>query len=311
MTDITELATVLRLAAESEIAYRAEGDTSDLWQDEVSPDNILALVEALEKAHQQIVELQQGYENDPHIHEIIDLKEHIAELDSSGIAPGIMRCTECSFVQTKNIINVTADTITTGISEPEPCPNGCGQLQPVTWKALAIQLMFTTKQGLSDLLEAKKRIEELESDLSEWTDCKHDGATYYDMSGREPAEDAGLKAFVDALLSIAWQGGSADGADIQNLALKHGLLRQEVYSADEHENQVDDPGNFEDGDPVYFRVETPATDAFLAEVRAQGVEMCSAEIQKQTWDEREGDGIVAAIDAMENYASQLRKGDHS
>lgn len=50
MTDITELATVLRLAAESEIAYRAEGDTSDLWQDEVSPDNILALVEALEKA---------------------------------------------------------------------------------------------------------------------------------------------------------------------------------------------------------------------------------------------------------------------
>ncbi|MGG7716467.1 hypothetical protein PGN42_10405 [Klebsiella aerogenes] len=50
MTDITELAAVLRLAAESEIAYRAEGDTSDLWQDEVSPANILALVEALEKA---------------------------------------------------------------------------------------------------------------------------------------------------------------------------------------------------------------------------------------------------------------------
>ncbi|KDF33114.1 hypothetical protein AE04_02607 [Klebsiella aerogenes MGH 78] len=40
-TDITELATVLRLAAESEIAYRAEGDTSDLWQDEASPDNVI------------------------------------------------------------------------------------------------------------------------------------------------------------------------------------------------------------------------------------------------------------------------------
>lgn len=52
-TDITELATVLRLAAESEIAYREEGDTSDLWQDEASPDNVLALVEALEKAQQQ------------------------------------------------------------------------------------------------------------------------------------------------------------------------------------------------------------------------------------------------------------------
>ncbi|MEP8780268.1 hypothetical protein ABKV49_17775 [Enterobacter ludwigii] len=78
------------------------------------------------------------------------------------------------------------------------------------------------------------------------------------------AENAGLNAFVDALLSIAWQGGSADGAEIQEMALKHGLLRHEVYSADEHENQVDDPSNFEEGDPVYFRVETPATDAFLA-----------------------------------------------
>ena len=30
-------------------------------------------------------------------------------------------------------------------------------------KALVIQLMFTTKQGVSELLEAKKRISELES----------------------------------------------------------------------------------------------------------------------------------------------------
>ncbi|HFN3763112.1 TPA: hypothetical protein ACHFPZ_001017 [Enterobacter hormaechei] len=58
-------------------------------------------------------------------------------------------------------------------------------------------------------------------------------------------------------------------------------------------------------------LKTPATDAFLAEVRAQGLEMCSAEIQKQTWDEREGDGMVAAIDAMEIYAAQLRKGVQS
>ncbi|HHR1263783.1 TPA: hypothetical protein ACS61N_000315 [Klebsiella oxytoca] len=59
MTDITELATVLRLAAESEIAYREEGDTSDLWQDEASPDNVLALVEALEKAQQHIARQEQ------------------------------------------------------------------------------------------------------------------------------------------------------------------------------------------------------------------------------------------------------------
>ena len=35
------------------------------------------------------------------------------------------------------------------------------------------------------LEKAQGHIEELESDLSEWADCKHDGATYYDMSGRE------------------------------------------------------------------------------------------------------------------------------
>ncbi|MEX3376686.1 hypothetical protein AB4R36_17985 [Klebsiella pneumoniae] len=90
-------------------------------------------------------------------------QQRIAELESSGVAPGILRCTECSFVLTKNIISVTADTITTVESESEPCPNGCGQLLPATWKALAIHLMFTTKQGVSDLLEAKKRIAELES----------------------------------------------------------------------------------------------------------------------------------------------------
>lgn len=35
------------------------------------------------------------------------------------------------------------------------------------------------------LEKAQHRIEELEPELSEWKDCKHDGATYYDMSGRE------------------------------------------------------------------------------------------------------------------------------
>lgn len=48
---------------------------------------------------------------------------------------------------------------------------------------------LTTPNNVLALVEAlektRQRIEELESDLSEWTDCKHDGATYYDMSGQE------------------------------------------------------------------------------------------------------------------------------
>ncbi|HBX8149190.1 TPA: hypothetical protein MIH40_12510 [Klebsiella pneumoniae] len=51
------------------------------------------------------------------------------------------------------------------------------------------QLYFAWKAAGAELVEAlektRQRIEELESDLSEWTDCKHDGATYYDMSGQE------------------------------------------------------------------------------------------------------------------------------
>lgn len=46
------------------------------------------------------------------------------------------------------------------------------------WQAASAELVEA-------LEKARQRIEELESDLSEWTDCKHDGATYYDMSGQE------------------------------------------------------------------------------------------------------------------------------
>ncbi|EPW4581472.1 ead/Ea22-like family protein [Klebsiella pneumoniae] len=141
MTDITELTSVQKNANIHRLSRLiAYASNDELRQTAVEVEHYTdQLIEALEKAQQRN-----------------------AKLESSGTAPGILRCTECSFVQTKNIISVTADTITTVEIEPEPCPNGCGQLQPVTWKALAIQLMFTTKQGLSDLLEAKKLIAELE-----------------------------------------------------------------------------------------------------------------------------------------------------
>lgn len=52
-------------------------------------------------------------------------------------------------------------------------------------RQLAVQFEQYTDQLIEALEKALQRIEELESDLSEWTDCKHDGATYYDMSGQE------------------------------------------------------------------------------------------------------------------------------
>ncbi|EJD6653650.1 hypothetical protein SGX61_001139 [Raoultella ornithinolytica] len=71
MTDITELAQRARINAEC--------------GEHLSPAETIDLVEALEKAQAKIIELQQGCENDPRTHEIIDLQERIAELESRTV----------------------------------------------------------------------------------------------------------------------------------------------------------------------------------------------------------------------------------
>ncbi|ECV7800123.1 hypothetical protein ZX23_19875 [Salmonella enterica subsp. enterica serovar Brandenburg] len=84
------------------------------------------------------------------------------------------------------------------------------------------------------------------------------------------AENARMTSFINAYLDIAIQGGALDGFDVQELALKHGLLRKEEYCAEKHRDMVY-AADLKDGDDVYFRVENPATDAFLAEVRASAI----------------------------------------
>lgn len=183
MTGITELAQRARINAEC--------------GEHLSPAETMELVEALESEKRICATWRKTAEANSE--KLEKAQQRIAELESSGVAPGILRCTECSFVQTKNIISVTADTISTVESESESCPNGCGQLQPVTWKALAIQLMFTTKQGVSDFLEAKKRIAELESRTVKMPEPfklakSSSGLTYYFADDVDAAlTDAGIK----------------------------------------------------------------------------------------------------------------------
>ncbi|HHG2906355.1 TPA: ead/Ea22-like family protein [Escherichia coli] len=50
MTDITELAQSLKAAADREMICRDGAETSEIWERTVTPENVLALVEALEKA---------------------------------------------------------------------------------------------------------------------------------------------------------------------------------------------------------------------------------------------------------------------
>lgn len=52
MTDITELAQSLKAAADREMICRDGAETSEIWERTVTPENVLALVEALEKAQQ-------------------------------------------------------------------------------------------------------------------------------------------------------------------------------------------------------------------------------------------------------------------
>lgn len=66
--------------------------------------------------------------------------------------------------------------------------------------------------------------------------CVSDGGTcglggYCDQCPllRESTSDElaqGLREFADSMLQVAWEGGCADGADIQEDAIKAGLLRE-------------------------------------------------------------------------------------
>lgn len=58
MTNTNELTAKLKAAAEDEIMCREACDTSDLWQDVASPENVLALTEALEAAESRIAEFK-------------------------------------------------------------------------------------------------------------------------------------------------------------------------------------------------------------------------------------------------------------
>lgn len=79
MTNIKDLARTLRQAAEEELMCREASDTSDLWQDEAGPENVLALVEALERA--QKLATQQGNIACALFDEVTAQRNRIAELD--------------------------------------------------------------------------------------------------------------------------------------------------------------------------------------------------------------------------------------
>jgi hypothetical protein len=80
------------------------------------------------------------------------------------------------------------------------------------------------------------------------------------------AENAGLKDFVKTCFRAAADGASLDGADIQELGERLGLFGRETYQPALHGYIC---GHEAGEDTVYVMKKTPATGAFLAEVRAE------------------------------------------
>lgn len=82
----------------------------------------------------------------------------------------------------------------------------------VTAERDALQLLLNNRDGLDDQLTSLEQ------------------RRYAEQQAREAAERRvePLCAFANEMVSAAFEGGSLDGADIQDIAVKHGVLRIET-----------------------------------------------------------------------------------
>lgn len=124
------------------------------------------------------------------------------------------------------------------------------------------------------------------------------------------AEAQGFKRFFLFAINAAFDGCDITGDQIQEVAKEIGLVRVETYSAEKHAEMSGDPSVMEEGDDFYIMNKTPATDTFLAEVRAQGVEMFG-ELTIKIGEEEDDEDIVYAGRQALLFAAQLRKGVQS
>ncbi|HED1620072.1 TPA: hypothetical protein R4T04_001657 [Enterobacter asburiae] len=131
------------------------------------------------------------------------------------------------------------------------------------------------------------------------------------------AENAGLKEFVKTCFRAAADGASLDGADIQELGERLGLFGRETYQPALHGYIC---GHEAGEDTVYVMKKIPATDAFLAEVRAQHLQSyadcIAARMKDKSLSMRQKELLNFAWAEVKSYAAelhnaQLRKGVQS
>ncbi|EBP0970596.1 hypothetical protein LB58_07750 [Salmonella enterica] len=116
------------------------------------------------------------------------------------------------------------------------------------------------------------------------------------------ASDATKQEFIATCFRAAADGASMDGADIQEIGERLGLFGRETYQPVLHGYLC---GHEAGEDTVYVMKKTPSTDAFLAEVRAQGVDAAIEHLSKKF----EGTGHIGVpVMALEWLAQEIRKG---
>lgn len=79
------------------------------------------------------------------------------------------------------------------------------------------------------------------------------------------------EGFAYAICQFAFDGLDADGGRIQELAIKHGIFREEKFDPEKHSG-VENSEYFEEGDPIYFFVRSdqqPQPDTRPSELSAE------------------------------------------
>lgn len=191
--------------------------------------------------------------------------------------------------------------------------NACSVAQLISDLATQLDVQFARSNALAaklsminGLMDAAEQANKLAQEATEKLVQERDALA---------AENAGLKDFVKTCFRAAADGASLDGADIQELGERLGLFGRETYQPALHGYIC---GHEAGEDTVYVMKKTPATSAFLAEVRAHDINAFiqhhSAELDAhiknggEQFDEKSvriRDIIVSA----RLFREQFRKGD--
>ncbi|HAP1429949.1 TPA: hypothetical protein IR909_000488 [Escherichia coli] len=123
------------------------------------------------------------------------------------------------------------------------------------------------------------------------------------------AENVVRQEFIKICFRAIADGASLDGSDIREIGERLGLFGRETYQPMLHGYIC---GHEAGEDSVYVMKSAPTTDAYLAGIKADGVEEFIGRLQ-QCVDEGDFVGdevavIVGAIDCGKEFCEQLREG---